>query len=249
MRQSGFRISCITAAGLAALLAGCGSPVSSPQPSAVETSPTPPASSPASVPASTPETSPSASATQFPSPDSTPAPASGWTSYTTPDGDLAFDHPTAWTITDRSDESTSDGAFVEVAGNNKTIATLRTNMVTGAECTEEQPYSVMDSEPLPALAQDGSTPRFTFEGRMDPADPAAGNVMGYGITSAPEPTGPTACPMFHFFTWPPSGAAFAGIYDPMLPVGEPHVDTPQAYMETQEYQDIRKMITSLRPAG
>lgn len=132
------------------------------------------------------------------------------------------------------------------------VATLQTNLVTGAVCPAELPYALLDSEPLPALAQESGTPRFVFEGRTDPAvaDPVAASTLAYGITSAPEPTGPTACPIAHFFPWPPSGAAFGGIYDPFeVYPGKPmHVDTPQAYMETEEYQDIRTMITSLRPS-
>jgi hypothetical protein len=76
-------------------------------------------------------------------------------------------------------------------------------------------------------------------------------VLAYGITSAPEPTGPEACPIAHFFSWPPSGAMFGGVYNPFdtSPGNEPHVDTPEAYKETAEYKNIRRMITSLRPAG
>jgi hypothetical protein len=135
----------------------------------------------------------------------------------------------------------------------KSIAALRTNMVTGAECIEKYPYSLIDSEELPALAQAGQTPRFVFEGRANPTatDAAASIPLAYGITSAPEPSGPTACPIFHFFTWPPSGAMFGGVYNPFdtTPGNPPNVDTPQAYTETSEYKDLRKMITSLRPAG
>lgn len=230
--------------GLAVLLAGCGTPTAAPVTSS-------PAVSATTTAASSPSPSASVSAPPTTSPENTTAPASDWTNYTTTDGDLTFEHPADWNILDRSSESPTGGIFVEVVGNNKTFATLETNVITGAECMAEQPYSILDSEPLPALAQPGSTPWFVFQGRMDPTatDPARANVLAYGITSAPEPTGPTACPIYHFFMWPPSGAVFAGIYDPFLPVGEPHIDTPQAYMETQEYQDIRRMITSLRPAG
>jgi hypothetical protein len=57
--------------------------------------------------------------------------------------------------------------------------------------------------------------------------------------------------MFHFFTWPPSGAMFGGVYDPFdaTPGNEMHVDTPEAYMGTQEYKSIKKMVTSLRPVA
>ena len=36
-------------------------------------------------------------------------------------------------------------------------------------CPAELPYSLLDAEPLPALAQGTVTPRFVFEGRTDPA--------------------------------------------------------------------------------
>ena len=137
--------------------------------------------------------------------------------------------------------------------NGKNLATLRTNMVTGSECTEKQPFGVYESEPVPALERDGRVPRYTFETRTDTTatDPKLMTLFAYGITTAPEPSGTEACPIFHFFTWPPSGAMFGGVYDPFdtTPGNEMHVDTPEVYMGTQEYKNIRKMITSLRPAA
>jgi hypothetical protein len=174
-------------------------------------------------------------------------------SYTTADGGLVFDHPGAWTVRD-AEGAAPGGVFVEVRGENgKLLATLRTNMVTGATCAEKYPYSVIVSEPMPRLEQPGGVARFVFESRTNPAepDPVKMTTFAYGITSGPEPTGPTACPLAHFFAWPPSGAMFGGIYDPFdtTPGNPPHVDTPQAYAETDEFQNIEKMITSLRPAG
>jgi hypothetical protein len=135
----------------------------------------------------------------------------------------------------------------------KLMATLRTNMVVGAECLGKQQYNMYDSGPLPALKQPSGTPRFTFESRQDDTatDPVKMTTFAYGITSAPEPSGPLACPMAHFFSWPPSGAMFGGVYNPFdtTPGNPPNVDTPQAYMETTEYKNVRAMITSLRPVG
>jgi hypothetical protein len=44
---------------------------------------------------------------------------------------------------------------------------------------------------------------------------------------------------------------FGGVYNPFdtTPGNPPNVDTPQAYMETTEYKNVRAMITSLRPVG
>jgi hypothetical protein len=167
---------------------------------------------------------------------------------------LTFDRPSAWSIKDPAGAvPEGGGVFLAVANaEGKQLATLRTNVVTGSECTRKYPYSVLDSEPLPALAQSGATPRYTFESRMDTSatDPAKLNVMAYGITSTPEPTGGMACPIFHFFTWPPSGASFGGAYNPFETIGAttPAADTAGAYMQTQEYKDIKRMIVSLRPA-
>ncbi|MEO5778528.1 MAG: hypothetical protein ABIO34_04955 [Arthrobacter oryzae] len=222
--------------GLAFLLAACGSgggPGSAPGTAS---------SAPVSVPAATSD-APTATAS---------APESSWTSYKTADGKFLFDHPQSWNVISET-EQTGQGVFVKVVDENETLlASLRTNIAAGSECLDKLPYSALDSVPLPALEQKGSVPRFVFETRTDVnhPDPAKVNVAAYGITSAPAPDGPTACPIFHFFTWPPSGAQFSGAYNPLAarPGLEMHVDTPQAYAETAEYRNIKKMITSLRPA-
>jgi hypothetical protein len=162
--------------------------------------------------------------------------------------------PAAEPTGDPAAEPAGGGVSVElVSDNGKTMATLRTNVVAGAECPEKIPFMVYDSEPLPALAQGGVAPRFVYEGRTDPAstDPAESLTLAYGITSAPEPTGATACPISHFFTWPPNAAVFGGVYDPFstTPGGPPLVDTPEVYKDTTEYKDVKQAITSLRPVG
>ena len=75
-------------------------------------------------------------------------------------------------------------------------------------------------QPLQALAEPGAAdhnvPRYVFEARGDATapEPSAPTLAGYGITMMPEETGPTACPMFHLFLWPPSGALFGQAYNP-----------------------------------
>lgn len=236
MRPAASLATVISAFCAAALLAGCGSPAPAPA-----TSSPPPSTATATATAS-PVTSPAAT-----------VPA-GWKTFTTSDGTLAFDYPETWTIKDPADEPAEGGVAVSLVSDyGKTMATLRTNMVTGAECTAKFPFMVYDAEPVPALAQGGVTPRFVYEGRTGPAseDPAGSLSLAYGITSGPEPTGDTACPIFHFFTWPPSGATFGGVYDPFdtTPGGPMHVDSPEVYMDTTEYKNVKQAITSLRPAG
>lgn len=236
---------------LAVLLSSCGSPGSGGAAGEGSTTDAEPAAT-ASPPAPT-----GSSGTHAPPSSSESAPATAtageWSTYTTADRSLSFDHPAGWTVSDVPGAPPAGVSVVVGDAGGRQLAALTTNLVTGAVCPAEMPYLLLDSEALPELAQGAATPRFTFEGRTDPSetDPMLQSTLAYGITSAPEPTGDGACPISLFFTWPPSGAAFGGTYDPFeIYPGKPqHVDTPHAYMETEEYQDIRRMITSLRPAG
>lgn len=188
-------------------------------------------------------------------------PSSGWKTFTTSDGGLSFDFPARWSVRDTAGEMPLEGEFVDVVNEDgKPMASLRTNIVTGAECTEKYPFEVFDSEPMQALAEGGAAdapvPRFVFESRGDGTAPVAAppTIAGYGITMIPEETGSTACPMFHLFLWPLSGALFGAAYNPVnnTTPGDPslpYLEKAKLYAATPEYQDIRKMITSLRPAG
>lgn len=188
-------------------------------------------------------------------------PPSGWKTFTTSDGSLSFNHPARWTVRDPASEMPLGGEFVDVVNEaGKPMASLRTNVVTGAECTERYPFEVFDSVPLQALAEGGAAdapvPRFVFEARGDAtaAQAAPPTIAGYGITMMPEETGSTACPMFHLFLWPPSGALFGAAYNPEnnTTPGDPSLpywEKAKLYAATPEYRDVRQMITSLRPAG
>jgi hypothetical protein len=235
------------ALSLALMLVSCSSsagPALPPAPSAMSGTPTP-------------STAPSSSGTGTAA--ATPSP--GWKTFTTSDGSLSFDLPAGWGVRDPAGEMPLGGEFVDVVNEaGKPMASLRTNVVTGAECTERYPFAVFDSEPLQALAEGGAAdapvPRFVFEARGDGSAPVAAppTIAGYGITMMPEETGSTACPMFHLFLWPPSGALFGAAYNPEnnTTPGDPalpYLEKARLYAATPEYQDIRKMITSLRPAG
>lgn len=188
-------------------------------------------------------------------------PPSGWETFTTSDGGLSFDVPLRWGVRDPAAEMPLEGEFVDVVNEaGKPMASLRTNVVTGTECTQKYPFVVFDSQPLQALAEPGAAdtpvPRFVFEARGSGTDPVAvpPTIAGYGITMMPEESGSTACPMFHLFLWPPSGALFGAVYNPEnnTTPGDPslpYLEKARLYAATAEYQDIRRMITSLRPAG
>ncbi|WP_406635875.1 hypothetical protein [Pseudarthrobacter quantipunctorum] len=231
------------------LLTACGGPAAQPQ----ET----PSGASASATA-TPTTTETASVPATPV-ATTSAPASAsWTTYTTAAGDLAFDLPSTWSISDPAGElAEGGGAFAEVTSEDgRLLATLRTNMATGSTCMEKYPYSVLESQDLPQLAQYGTVPRYTFETRGNSTSPGPPETpaAAYGITTAPLPEGDSACYMFHFFNWPPNAATFGAFYNPELNLtpGDPslpYLEKAKLYAATPEYADIKRMITSLRPAG
>jgi len=184
------------------------------------------------------------------------APASAaWTSYTTADGQLTFEHPAAWSVRDPAGElPEGGGAFAEVTNEaGKPLATLRTNMATGSTCLERYPFAVLESQELPLLAQGGVAPWFIFETRGDDVAPGPADTpaAAYGIAFA-APSGDSACAIFHFFRWPPTAAMFGAFYNPennVTPGAEslPYLEQARKYAETPEYRDIKRMITSLRP--
>jgi hypothetical protein len=187
------------------------------------------------------------------------APASAaWKSFTTADGRLTFDLPAAWSVRDPAGElPEGGGAFAEVTNQaGKPMASLRTNMATGSTCLERFPYSVLESQEVAALAQNGVAPRYVFETRGNGTQPGPADTpaAAYGITSVPAPTGDSACAIFHFFTWPPNAAMFGAFYNPdnnETPGGAslPYLEKAKLYAATPEYQDIKRMVTSLRPTG
>ena len=241
------------------LLAGCGQQPGPPEP---------PTESASDLPASAPATAPSG-ATRTPDDTKTPAAGSSssesaatesvaWTSYTTTDGQLIFDLPATWSVRDPAGElAEGGGAFAEITNTEgKPLATLRTNMATGSTCVDRYPYSVLDSQDLTALTLKGATPRFVYEtrGTATAPGPADTPAAAYGITSGPPPAGESACAIFQFFTWPPNAAMFGAFYDPAnneTPGDDslPYLEKAKIYLETPEYRSIKRMITSLRPAG
>jgi hypothetical protein len=235
---------------MALLLAGCG-----PQAGPPATSGSPGSTATSATAAPTPTATTGAGTTSA----TATAPASAaWTSFTTADGQLTFDLPAAWSVRDPAGElPEGGGAFAEVTNQaGKPLATLRTNMATGSTCMERFPYQVLESQDLPALTQNGTAPRYVFETRGNNATPGPADTpaAAYGIQTSPLPTGDSACAIFHFFTWPPTAAMFGAFYSPennVTPGAEslPYLEQAKKYAQTDEYRDIKRMITTLRPAG
>ncbi|MFC4396601.1 MULTISPECIES: hypothetical protein [Micrococcaceae] len=235
-------------------LAGCAPQQGTPQPAPSASGPASTSTAATGAPAApTPSNVPSTQAPTVPG-----NAEEKWTTFTTADGAMAFDLPAAWSVKDPAGElAEGGGAYAEVRNQaGKVMATLRTNMAIGSSCTQKYPYEVLDTADLPALAQDGVVPQFAFETRGNAGTPVPPGVQaaGYGITSGPMPSGPDACPILHFFHWPPNSAMFGAFYDPAnnATPGDPSLPYPELakkYRETAEYADIRRMITSLRPVA
>ena len=236
-----------TAILMALLFTGCG-PQAGPT---TTSSPSPTVTSPTATGTTT------AMPTATGSPSATSPAAAAWTSYTTADGQLRFDHPAAWSVKDPAGElPQGGGAFAEVTnGAGRPLATLRTNMAVGSTCLDRYPYSVLDSEGVPSPREGEGAPGLVYETRGNGATPGPADspAAAYGITSVPAPTGDSASCIFHFFNWPPTAAMFGAFYNPENNVTPgaaslPYLEQAKTYMETDEYRDIRRMITSLRPA-
>lgn len=236
---------------VAVVAVGCNSQLPSPPISVTTESGT-------STPVSVPPTGPGKTITPTMAAPSPTATKGTLKTFTTADGQLAFDLPSTWNVRDPAGElPEGGGAFAEVTNEaGRPLATLRTNMATGSTCIDKYPFTEFESQDLPALAQGGAAPRYVFETRGDATAPGPANTpaAAYGITTVPAPAGSTACPIFHFFTWRPTAAMFGAFYNPennRTPGadGLPYLEQARKYMDTTEYQNIRRMITSLRPAG
>jgi len=237
-----------TAILMALLFTGCGpqaGPTTTSSPSPTVTSPT-----------ATETTTAVPTATGSPSTPGTATASASWTSFTTSDGQLTFDYPARWSVKDPAGElPEGGGAFAEVTNEaGRPLAALRTNMAVGSTCMDRYPYSVLDSEELPALIQGQGAPRFVYETRGNGATPGPADTpaAAYGITSVPAASGDSASCIFHFFNWPPTAAMFGAFFNPENNVTPgaaslPYLEQARKYKETAEYADIRRMITSLRP--
>ena len=177
--------------------------------------------------------------------------------YTTADGMLQFDHPVGWSVQPLSSPSkdtyNQTGEALEVINaDGQTMAELITGVVTGFVAVQGVPYVEFDYEPIPGLEDKepgrGEAPAFVFHG----LDHAVGFEADMAITGWGRQTDPESAVLPHGFEFIPgtSGAFFNRPMGPdtVLPV-DPALTGAQrleAYMQTEEYMDIKAMMMSLR---
>lgn len=207
--------------------------------------PTPAATSPAPAPSTT-----------------TPAvvrpPAPAWKSFTDGTGQATFEHPIAWTVTE-SPQTSDAGAFNVVQVKNsagKTMATLRLvyDGAGGPVCQEPKPFHTLDSVVLDIPQKASKLKEFprgpsAFMFRVIESDKVYGSMALSDIVLAPgtETCGldntilaPDGVPFVHFgdALWlEASGREAALTFDSLA--------AAKAYMQTQEYQDVKRMLVSL----
>ncbi|MET1021454.1 MAG: hypothetical protein ABWX69_04560 [Arthrobacter sp.] len=235
-----------------------------PAPAAASTPPaatTAPAAAtpPSAAVASTASVPPSASATPPPSDAATP-PSGAWQSFTSADGKVSFDYPAAWNVSTPAGAADSGAVDVDVANEaGMVVASLYLGAAggLGGACQGAVPYAVLDSVEvgLPYQPSKGSvTPRFAFRALQE-ADRV---TASFGLTDSPAGQNGTTC-MFHnvvngapgtpTYTFADAFQVRAG--DPEeIPGREgaksfPSMDAARAYMQTPEYLNARRMISSL----
>jgi hypothetical protein len=220
---------------------------------------------PAGTVAPTAVASPTASATTSetvtpsatPTPPATSAPAA-WTTFTDATGQATFELPASWTVSQTP--KTIDGGFyntVEVRNSEgKKISTLGLvyDGAGGPVCPVPKPFSTLDSVVLdiPQKANKlKESPRgpSAFVYRIIQSDKVYGSVALTDIDLAPDTT---TCALYNSILGP-DDVPFAQFGDALwltadgedAPLTFASVAEAKAYMQTQEYQDTKRMLVSL----
>jgi len=200
--------------------------------------------------------SPSSSATSDPA----TAPSAGaWRTFTSADSKVSFDYPASWRVSDTA--GGSGGVDVDVANEaSVVVASLHVGPSggIGGACQGDVPYTVLDSleVDLPHQPAKGTvTPRFAFRALQEPDRVTA----SFGLTDTPAGQNGTTCMFYNVVTGPPEWPLFSfadafqvragGSEDDPTHKGAktfPSLDAARAYMQTPEYLNAKRMITSLK---
>lgn len=213
--------------------------------------------SPASAPAAPASATPTASAA---APSAAPAPSAGtWQTFTSADAKITFSYPAAWKVSEAAgDPGSVDVDVADEAG--VVVASLHSGPSggLGGACEGPMPYTVLDSVELdlPYQPTKGSTtPRFTFRALQETDHVTA----SYGLTSFAAGQNGAAC-MFYNAVNGPAGSpffSFADTFQVNAGLTEetpnhkgakkfPSLDAARTYMQTAEYLNAKRMITSLK---
>lgn len=212
---------------------------------------------------STPTPSASASTPAAAGPPSSPAAtvppaAADWSFFTDATGQATFEHPVGWTVTE-APQTTEVGAFNTVKVKNpagKTMASLHLvyDGAGGPVCPEPKPFRTLDSITLDIPQKASKLKEFprgpsAFMFRVIEADRVYGSMALSDIALDP---GSVTCGLYNGIL-APDNVPFAHFGDSIWleASGEKaaltfaSVAEAKAYMQTKEYQDVKRMLTSL----
>ncbi|MCC3291901.1 MULTISPECIES: hypothetical protein [unclassified Arthrobacter] len=173
-----------------------------------------------------------------------------WSTYTTADSSLRFEHPPGWDIRElpaRANDPAGGVSLEVLDDGGRVLARLDTGIITDLSCTESaEPASYVEYEsvPMPELeSKQGSDQRFVYRSLA----PSGSQTVqaSYAVVSGQQQS--PECGLFDFFTLTESsGGRFAGEYAGSGASQEEYLEGVSKYRETQEYRDLREMLTSLR---
>ncbi|MFP3462182.1 hypothetical protein R5O87_15150 [Arthrobacter globiformis] len=229
-----------------------GTLVSAPEP-AGPVAPSPSESTVSATP--TPTATRTAGAT--PTPTATGAPAT-WTTFTDATGQATFEHPLGWKVS--QEPQTIDGGqynIVEMknaAGKNMATLRLVYDVTGGPVCPDPKPYQTLDSvvvdipQKAAKLREHPQGPS-AFVFRVIQGDKVYGSLALADGDLAPQPTtcglyngilGPDNVPIAQF-----GDAVWLTADGRDAPLTFGSVAEAKAYMGTQEYRDVKRMLISL----
>ena len=219
---------------------------------------TPPATATPAATAATPSATPTATPTATATATATPTAAVSWTTFTDATGQATFEHPVAWTVS-QTPQTIDGGAYNVVEVKNaagKTMSTLRLiyDAAGGPVCPDPQPYQTLDSVVIdipqkPAKLAEFARGPSAFVFRVIVGDKVYGSLALNDGDLAPQPT---TCGLYNGIL-APDNVPFTQFGDTVWLTADgidaPHtfntVAEAKAYMGTQEYQDVKRMLISL----
>ena len=221
-----------------------------------------PSPSEATRPASpTPTRSATPTATAPPAPSTSPTPPAAvvtWTTFTDATGQATFEHPTDWTVS-QAPETIAGGSYNTVEVKNsagKTMSTLRLvyDVTGGPVCSDPKPFQTIDSVVVDIPQKAAKLREFArgpsaFVFRVIEGDKVYGSVA---LTDGDLAQQSTTCYLYNGILGP-DNVPFAHFGDTVwlmadgknAPLTFDSVADAKAYMGTQEYQDIKRMLISL----
>lgn len=211
------------------------------------------------TPTVAPSQTASASVTPSPTPTASAAPVpAGWKTLTDATGQASFEVPTAWTVSE-TPMTIDGGAYNSVEVRNpggKLMSTLKLvyDDTGGPMCPDPKPFSTLDSVVVdipqkPAKLRESPRGPSAFVYRIVEGSKVYGSMA---LTDLGLDTGATTCGLYNGILGP-DNVPFAHFGDAtwLTPDGENAAHTfttvaeAKAYMQTQEYQDIKRMLISL----